>query len=179
LDSCWHLSGHEDADPGTLVDQSATQFGGARVFDTGNEYADDVFQDANIGIQGGQFDKGAAETSVLRSKFLRLHGGIALRNFNALDWWVWNSYFDANDVGITNNLDERGAGNFHAYGNIFKGSKFADLYILNTGQFNFRDNYSTGSTNFLIEKYFYTIRSSSPPETVARAAASIWAIWVR
>jgi len=141
---------------GTLVDQSATQFGGARVFDTGNEYADDVFQDANIGIQGGQFDKGAAETSVLRSKFLRLHGGIALRNFNALDWWVWNSYFDTNDVGITNNLDERGAGNFHAYGNIFKGSKFADLYILNTGQFNFRDNYSTGSTNFLIEKYFYT-----------------------
>lgn len=140
---------------GALVDQSATQFGGARVFDTGNEYADDVFQDASIGIQGGQFDKGAAETSVLRSKFLRLHGGIALRNFNALDWWVWNSYFDANDVGITNNLDERGAGNFHAYSNVFKGSKFADLYILNTGQFNFRDNYSTGSTNFLIEKYFY------------------------
>lgn len=141
---------------GVLVDQSATQFGGARVFDTGNEYADDVFEDASIGIQGGQFDKGAAETSVLRSKFLRLHGGIALRNFNALDWWVWNSYFEANDVGITNNLDEHGAGNFHAFGNVFKGSKFADLYILNTGQFNFRDNYSTGSTNFLIEKYFYT-----------------------
>jgi Pectate lyase superfamily protein len=141
---------------GVLIDQSATRFGGARVFDTGNEYADDIFENANIGVQGGQFGIGAAETSVLRSRFLHLHGGIALRNFNALDWWIWNSYFESNDVGISNNLDEHGAGNFHAFNTIFRNSKFADLYILNTGQFNFRNNYSAASTNFLIEKYFYT-----------------------
>ena len=140
---------------GVLVDQSLTSYEGGRRFDTGNEYSDDVFRDGGVGLQGGQFDLGAAEVSILRSKFLNLRGGIALKNFNALDWWIWSSYFENNNVGVSNNLDEKGAGNFHIYRSIFTKSRFSDIYILNTGQFNFRDNWSIDSMKFLIEKYYY------------------------
>ena len=88
---------------GVLVDQSLTGYGQGQFFDTGNEYADDVFKNASIGIQGGQYGLGAAETSVLRSNFLNnTTAGIILKNFNALDWWVWYSSFQNNRVGITN-----------------------------------------------------------------------------
>jgi len=143
---------------GVLVDQSVENFTQGRLFDTGNEYADDVFQNAALGIQGGQYGLGAAETSVLRSKFLNnTSAGIALRNFNALDWWIWYSYFQNNYEGITNNPPVTGgAGNFHAFNNVFVGSTAADLRLLNTGQFNFRDNFSLNSNVFLEEDYYYT-----------------------
>jgi hypothetical protein len=139
---------------GVLVDQSLTGYGQGQYFDTGNEYADDVFQNAAIGIQGGQYGLGAAETSVLRSTFLNHStAGIILKNFNALDWWIWYSYFQNNQYGITNNP---GAGNFHAYNNVFQASAKADLEILNTGTFNFRENFSINSNRFLNQEYFYT-----------------------
>jgi len=139
---------------GVLVDQSMTGTSQGQYFDTGNEYADDVFRNAAIGIQGGQYGQGASESSVLRSQFLNLTtAGIILRNFNALDWWVWYSYFQNNRVGISNNP---GAGNFHAFNNFFTGSTYADLDLLNTGNFNFRDNFSLNSNMFLIEEFYYT-----------------------
>ncbi len=85
-------------------------------FDTGNEYSDDVFTGASIGIRGGDLGFGFAETSVVRSKFLSLNIGIALKNFNALDLWVWDSLFDHCGTGITNNP---GAGNWHVYNSAF------------------------------------------------------------
>lgn len=85
---------------GVLVDQSVENYTQGRVFDTGNEYADDVFQNSAVGIQGGQYGLGAAKSSVLRSTFLNnTVAGIALKNFNALDWWVWYSSFNNNRVG--------------------------------------------------------------------------------
>jgi len=138
---------------GVLVDQSVADYSEGRQFDTGNEYADDVFQDATIGIQGGQFGLGAAESSVLRSKFSNNAWGILLKNFNALDWWVWYSLFENNGSAISN---IPGAGNFHAFNNVFRGSTFADLALLNTGNFNFRDNFSINSNKFLYEQYYYT-----------------------
>jgi len=138
---------------GVLVDQSVTDYSQGRQFDTGNEYADDVFQNGVIGIQGGQFGLGAAESSVLRSKFLNNAWGILLKNFNALDWWIWYSYFENNGSAISN---IPGAGNFHAFNNVFQGSTFADLALLNTGNFNFRDNFSIDSNKFLYEQYYYT-----------------------
>ncbi|MGP0094483.1 MAG: glycosyl hydrolase family 28-related protein [Xanthobacteraceae bacterium] len=137
---------------GVLVDQSLDSQG--QYFDTGNEYADDFFQNAGIGIQGGQYGQGAAESSVLRSNFLNnTTAGIILKNFNALDWWIWYSYFQNNKYGITNNP---GAGNFHAFNNVFNSSTTSDLELLNTGIFNFRDNFSINSNMFLNEDYFYT-----------------------
>jgi hypothetical protein len=140
---------------GVLVDQSSVPGTPGAVFDTGNEYADDVFQNGQIGIQGGQ-SGGASESSILRSKFLNnTIAGIALKNFNALDWWVWYSEFKNNNVGITNLVNGQGAGNFHAYNNVFMNSGI-DLQLLNTGNFNFRDNFSLNSGQFLIENYYYT-----------------------
>jgi hypothetical protein len=139
---------------GVLVDQSAVPNTPGGQFDTGNEYADDVFQNASIGIQGGQYGIGAAESSVLRSNFLNLSSyGIILKNFNALDWWIWYSDFENNGTAITNNP---GAGNFHAYNNVFKNQLWYDIELLNTGNFNIRDNFSINSGKFLNESFYYT-----------------------
>ena len=127
-----------------LVDQSWD--GQKPHFDTGNEYSDDVFTGASIGIRGGDLGLGFAETSVVRSKFLSLNTGIALKNFNALDLWVWDSLFDHCGTGITNNP---GAGNWHVYNSTFLYSGFADNSIGNTGGFSFIGNYSVGSRPFL------------------------------
>lgn len=141
---------------GIVVDQSAMPNTPGGQFDTGNEYADDVFENGRIGIRAGEFG-GAAESVVLRSRFENNEYGIALRNFNALDWWVWHSYFVKNFVGISNTLaNGGGAGNFHAYNNVFLSSGHADLQLLNTGTFNFRDNFSKNSQKFLEELFYYT-----------------------
>ena len=129
---------------GVLIDQSLTSAG--LYFDTGNEYADDVFQDAGIGIRGGNNGQGAAESSVLRCQFLRQTvAGIILKNFNALDWFIWYCTFNDNYDGVSNNP---GAGNFHVFGSLFQRSTNADIDIGNTGLFSFRYNTSIGSRQF-------------------------------
>jgi hypothetical protein len=134
------------------VDQSKAK-DGANYFDTGNQYAEDVFKNVGIGIRGGYRDEGASETSVVRCRFLNnSKAGIATENFNALDWWIWYSYFENCARGVTNTLpsqfSSKGAGNFNVYYSVFKGSTVADLSIINT-QFNsFRNNYSIGSRRF-------------------------------
>ena len=67
-------------------------------------------------------------------------------NFNALDMWIWYSLFQNNADGVTN---YPGAGNFHVYNSIFENSSTADIRIGNAGVFNFRNNYSTGSGQFI------------------------------
>jgi hypothetical protein len=131
---------------GVLVDQSLTSAG--TYFDTGNEYADDVFQDAGIGIRGGNNGQGAAESSVLRCQFLRQTGaGIILKNFNALDWFIWYCTFNDNYDGVSNTP---GAGNFHVFGSLFQRSTNTDIDIGNTGLFSFRYNTSIGSKHFFV-----------------------------
>jgi hypothetical protein len=120
----------------------------AKYFPTLNEHADEVFQDAAYGIRAGTRDGGEAETSVLRCRFLRLsQAGLSVENFNVLDWWVWNSRFEDNEVGVTNT---KGAGNYYVYNSIFKRSHSADLTIGNTGYFSFRHNFSIGSNKFFV-----------------------------
>ena len=114
-------------------------------FDTGNEYADDVFRNAGIGIRGGNNGCGFAETSVWRSRFSDLTTGVALKNFNALDLWIWYSKFENCGVGVTN---DPGAGNYHVYNSVFRNSKTSDLFMKNTGGFNIRNNTSIGSRAF-------------------------------
>jgi hypothetical protein len=122
--------------------------GSAPHFDTGNEYADDWFVDVAHGIRGGFRGRGFAETSVVRSRFVRnTTAGIALGNFNALDLWVWQSIFEDCGVGVTN---ATGAGNFHVYNSVFERSTTADLSIGNTGGFSARHNYSEGSRAFFV-----------------------------
>jgi Pectate lyase superfamily protein len=117
-------------------------------FPTLNEHADEVFQDAAYGIRAGTGGGGDAETSVLRCQFLRLsQAGLSLGNFNVLDWWVWDSRFEDNEVGISN---RPGAGNFYVYNSVFKRSRSTDLLIGNTGYFSFRHNYSINSNKFFL-----------------------------
>lgn len=140
-----------------LVDQSWTC--GANYFDTGNEYADDVFKDAGTGLRGGNNGCGFAETSIWRSQFQRLStAGLSLKNFNALDAWVWYSRFDGCAVGVTN---YPGAGNFHVYNSYFRNSTTADVFIKNTGGFNLRNNTSIGSAAF-----FSTTTAFGYPATI-------------
>jgi pectate lyase-like protein len=117
-------------------------------FDTGNEYADDVFADVEFGIHGGFKDFGFAETSIVRNRFIRnTTAGVALGNFNALDIWIWHSIFEECGIGVTNNP---GAGNYHVYGSVFRRSRVADLSMQNTGGFSVRGNYSVGSRAFFV-----------------------------
>jgi pectate lyase-like protein len=117
-------------------------------FDTGNEYADDVFADVEYGIHGGFKDFGFAETSIVRARFLRnTTAGVALGNFNALDIWIWHSVFEDCAVGVTN---DPGAGNYHVYASVFRRSGLADLSMQNTGVFSARGNYSIGSRAFFV-----------------------------
>ena len=130
------------------VDQSWN--GSTGYFDTGNEYADDIFVKEGIGIRGGFLGHGFAETAVMRSKFsYNTVAGISLGNFNALDLWVWHSIFEYCKVGITNDNTTSSAGNFKVYNSIFRSSTVSDIVIGNTGEFSFRDNTSTNSQMFL------------------------------
>lgn len=115
-------------------------------FDTGNEYADDVFTDLVFGINGGNLKYGFAETTILRDKFIRITAaGVSMGNFNALDIWIRDSYFQDCAVGVTNTY---GAGNFRLYHNLFINSSLSDISIRNTGGFSVRDNTSIGSKQF-------------------------------
>ena len=148
---------------GVLVDQGLSSYDQGQYFDTGNEYADDVFQDAVYGIRAGVYGLGAAESSVLRCQFLRHSGaGILLCNFNALDWFVWYCTFTDNNDGVSNNDDilaapgTKGAGNFHVFGSLFQRSTNADIDIWNLGLFSFRFNTSIGSKQFCSVPFYWT-----------------------
>lgn len=127
------------------VDESWSMNG--HYFDTGNQYADDTFENVGIGFRCGNLGAGCAETSMLRDRFVADSvTGIAMKNFNALDMFVWDSLFKDDAVGATN---VPGAGNFHVYRSIFERSTSSDIVIGNTGLFNFRYDYSIGSNRFI------------------------------
>ncbi|HQU07792.1 MAG TPA: glycosyl hydrolase family 28-related protein [Candidatus Paceibacterota bacterium] len=142
------------------IDQAWTP--GQGFFDSGNEYADDVFENVGVGYRCGASGHGCAESSLLRDQFLNNSvAGVSLQNFNALDIFIWYSLFKNDAIGITNSLPNvvtaSSAGNFHVYKSIFENSKIADMAIGNTGLFSALDNYSIDSNQF-----FYTSGSSAP-----------------
>jgi hypothetical protein len=126
------------------IDQS--WIGSGNYFDSANEYADDIFENAGIGLRCGNLGAGCAETSMLRDHFINNKIGIITKNFNALDVFIWYSLFQNNNEGVSNSP---GAGNFHVYNSVFQNSTSSDITIGNTGVFNFRNNYTTASKHFL------------------------------
>ena len=138
-----------------LAEQSGV--GPGAFFDTGNEYADDVFQNAGVGIRCGALANGCSEMSVLRDHFIGLKSaGLLVGNYNALDIWVRYSMFDhcgtalGNTAPMADGTTFNGAGNFHAYNNIFQYSTNADIHIGNTSPFSFRDNYFLASPSAIL-----------------------------
>jgi Pectate lyase superfamily protein len=141
---------------GVLVDQS---WSGGNYFDSGNQYADDVFKNAAIGIQGGAQGGGFSETSVRRDHFSNLTtAGILTRNYNALNLWVSYSTFDHCYVGVGNAVFFpdgttmiNGAGAFEVSNSVFRYSGQADISIGNVASpYAVRNNYSIGSKQFII-----------------------------
>ncbi|MBC7921737.1 MAG: hypothetical protein H7Z75_11700 [Ferruginibacter sp.] len=118
---------------------------------THNEHADEAFVDVGQGLRGGKPHLMDAEMAVLRCRFIRNSvAGISVESFNALNWYVWDSYFEDCEVGVTNNPPTQGAGNFHVFQCVFKRSKYADITIRNTLYFSVRDNFSVGSKAFFV-----------------------------
>lgn len=128
------------------IDQSWD--GSPNYFDTHNQYADDAFREIGIGIRGGHLGYGAADSVVLRCRFLRtLAAGVSVENWNALGWFIRDSFFEDNYVGVTNKF---GAGNFHVYNSLFQRSVRADMEITNVELFSIRNNVSAGSGYFFL-----------------------------
>jgi hypothetical protein len=109
------------------IDQSWN--GSSQYFDTGNEYADDIFTNVDYGIRGGHAGHGFAEISILRCSFFgSKRAAISLGNYNALDVWIWSCLFQDCAVGVTNGEDN-GAGNFKIYKNVFRNSSITDALL--------------------------------------------------
>ncbi|MHB9133696.1 MAG: glycosyl hydrolase family 28-related protein [Armatimonadota bacterium] len=118
-------------------------------FATANECTDCIFKDVQFGIEAGQ-KFGIAETAVLRCRFIRCAtAGISIQNFNSLDWYIWDCWFEDCGIGATN---EFGAGNFHVYQSTFLRSKDADITMRHCGYFSFANNVSIGSRRFFHAK---------------------------
>lgn len=113
-------------------------------FSTYNETSDMVFKDAEKGLWFGAKPGGQAENAVLRCRFERLSDGVLTSDFNSMDIWVWYGRFEDCGYGLRN-----GAGNFHAYRNLFLRSTKADARTENLMTFTFEGNVSIGSACFI------------------------------
>jgi hypothetical protein len=102
----------------TLVNETMHQ---GCCYDGSNEYSDDVFENAAIGLQAGDNTVGccSAETKVDRDTFANLtKAGISLEDWNAVDWYVRYSTFEHDHYGVTNAYGEGGA--MHLDHNLFE-----------------------------------------------------------
>ena len=122
----------------TLVNETMHQ---GCCYDGSNEYTDNVFENAAIGIQAGDNSTSccSAETKVDRDTFANLDmAGISLEDWNALDWYVRYSTFEHDDYAVTNAYGEGGA--MHLDHNLFEynhidscwGNGSAQSYTYNT-----------------------------------------------
>ncbi len=102
----------------TLVNETMHQ---GCCYDGSNEYTDDVFENAAIGLQAGDNTVGccSAETKVDRDIFVNLtEAGISFEDWNALDWYVRYCTFEHDNYGVTNVFGEGGA--VHLDHNLFE-----------------------------------------------------------
>jgi hypothetical protein len=142
----------------TLVNETMHQ---GCCYDGSNEYTDDVFENAAIGIQAGDNTVGccSAETKVDRDTFANLtESGISLEDWNALDWYVRYCTFEHNNYGVTNAYGEGGA--MHLDHNLFEynyidsawGNGSSQSYTYNTSYHSgtFFEGSAFGNSSILI-----------------------------
>ncbi len=147
---------------GILIQQSQDN---GTWFDTGNEYADDVFINAGGTYNGGTSvdfacgftigatalvsGNGCAETAMLRDQFTNGATGIMMGNCNAADMWVWSSTFtNKSGWGLFTVC-----GDYHVFSSNFFGnglvSSGGDVYLVPNADQIFYGNYSSGSKRFM------------------------------
>jgi Concanavalin A-like lectin/glucanases superfamily/Pectate lyase superfamily protein/Fibronectin type III domain/Abnormal spindle-like microcephaly-assoc'd, ASPM-SPD-2-Hydin len=116
-------------------------------YDGSNEYTDNVFENAAIGIQAGDNTVGccSAETKVDRDTFVNLDmAGISLENFNALDWYVRYSTFEHDNYGVTNAYGAGGA--MHLDHNLFEYNNIDSGWGNGTDQsYTYNTSYHSGT----------------------------------
>ncbi len=128
---------------------------------SGTAHYDEIFKNIGTGLKSG--NNMDAEFSIRRCRFYNCSAaGISLQGWNALDWWVWDCYFEKCYTGVANNFPENGAGNFHVYRSIFKYSILADISLGNSNYFSFRNNISYNSAAFIVARQF----SNTSPITI-------------
>lgn len=129
------------------------------MLDGSSEDVDEVFKDMGIGIMGGRMGQNYgqlnSEGQVRRVTFLRNWvAGVDVGEWNAVNWWVWDSHFVDCARGVSNTftlLDSGsgvGAGGFHVYRNLFERSTISDVNVANTQWFSLHNNTSSGSRRF-------------------------------
>lgn len=134
---------------------------GGNYANSGTAHYDEIFKNVGTGLKSGK--NMDAEFSIRRCRFYNCtSAGISLQGWNALDWWVWDCYFDKCYTAVANNFPENGAGNFHVYRSIFKNSVYADISLGNSNYYSFRNNISYNSNAFIIARQF----SNTSPITI-------------
>lgn len=114
-------------------------------FSTYNETSDLVFRDIKSGLVfGGEKTNGQAENEVLRCRFVSCETGVQTVNWNSMDIWVWYCQFEDCGRGIFNVM-----GNWHAWENLFRRSRIADVGIMNLMAFSVVNNTSIKARRFL------------------------------
>jgi hypothetical protein len=115
-------------------------------FATYGELSDLQFRDFTGGclLLGNGAGGGIAEQAVVRDRFYRCNYALGTWNYNTLDIYVWNSYFEDNVEALRN-----ATGAFHAYQNRFVRSKEADLWAATNMQTTIVGNVSLGSAAFV------------------------------
>ena len=142
----WDGQGIADTGHTISWDGVSTYPGGWGAFPTANTESDEIFTGLAAGIRIGF----AGETSIERVRFEGMtFAGVSTEDFNALDIWIRDSYFDHCARGVTNTAPTVGAGHFHVYTSVFLSSSVADLNMANTSYFGFRGNMSIGSAAFV------------------------------
>jgi hypothetical protein len=116
-------------------------------YDGSNEYSDNVFENAAIGIQAGDNTVGccSAETKVDRDTFVNLDmAGISLEDFNAVDWYVRYSTFEHDHYGVTNAYGAGGA--MHLDHNLFEYNNIDSGWGNGTSQsYTYNTSYHSGT----------------------------------
>ena len=133
---------------------------------TGNGiYTDDIFQNAALGIVSRDPADNStpgccsAEINIQRDVFQNLtSGAISLYGYNDLDWWIRDSTFLNNNIGVTDAINN-GAGGFHVYDSLFEHSTDSDIKIGNAGSFSMIGNTSYQSGHFLSTVVYVNIIS--------------------
>jgi hypothetical protein len=113
-----------------------------KFFTCANAYSDMIFKDADFGITAGKW-QGITGITVMRCRFYRCpKAGISIQNQHSVNWFIWYSYFEDCDKGVSN---EFGDGQFHVYDCVFTRSRSADVSIGHPGCISMRRCVSVGS----------------------------------
>ncbi len=120
---------------------------------TSVEFSDMVFTgNPKYGISSGSYTSDGtgmmdAEVAIKRCRFFSCQAaGIAIKGYNALDYWIWDSEFNNCYTGVDCSL-----GNYHIYQSHFNNSQNADINIKDAIYSSVRGCYSNNAKAFSVD----------------------------